>query len=91
MNFRPPLRFQRHTLPSIAPQKSNLETMMESIFLAQQMQNEYIKQLASKIDVLITHNKMLEAQIVQQTISSSTALGGLPSKHKLSSGSNIML
>ena len=38
---------------------------MESMLLAQQKQDEYIKQLASKVDVLSTHNKMLEAQIVQ--------------------------
>ena len=38
--------------------------MMESILLTQQKQDEYIKQLASKIDVLTIHNEMLEAQIV---------------------------
>jgi len=43
--------------------KSNLESMLESVLLAQQKQDEYIKQLASKVDLLITHNKMLEAQI----------------------------
>jgi len=36
--------------------------------------------LASKVDVLTTHNKMLEAQIAQQATSSSTPLGKLPSK-----------
>jgi len=34
---------------------------MESMLLAQQKQDEYIKQLASKVDVLSTHNKMFEA------------------------------
>jgi len=29
--------------------------------MAQQKQYEYIKQLASKVEVLATHNKMLEA------------------------------
>ena len=34
--------------------------------MAQQKQDEYIKQLASKVDVLTTHNRMLEAQIAQK-------------------------
>ena len=50
------------------------------MFIAQQKQNEYIKQLASKIDVLTTHNKMLKAQIFQQASSSSTPSSKLPSK-----------
>ena len=54
--------------------------MMESMLLAQQKPDEYIKQLASKVDVFSTHNKMLEAQIAQQTSSSSTPLERLPSK-----------
>ena len=29
--------------------------------MAEQKQDEYIKQLASKVDVVTTHNKMLEA------------------------------
>jgi len=37
--------------------------MMENMLLGQQKQDEYIKQLASKVDVLTTHNKMLEAQV----------------------------
>ena len=37
--------------------------MMESMLLAQPKQDEYINQLASKVDVLSTHNKILEAQI----------------------------
>jgi len=49
--------------------------MMENILLAQQKQGEYIKQLASKVDVFTTHNKMLEAQIAQQATSSTTPLG----------------
>jgi len=53
---------------------------MENLLLPQQKQDEYIKQLASKVDVLITHNKMLKAQIIQQATSSSTLLGRLPSK-----------
>jgi len=35
------------------------------MLLAQQKQDEYIKKLASKVDVPTTHNKMLEAQIAQ--------------------------
>ena len=37
--------------------------MLENMLLAQQKQDEYIKQLTSKVDVLTTHNKKLEAQI----------------------------
>jgi len=37
---------------------------MESMLVTQQKQDEYIKQLTSKVDVLTTHNKMLEAQII---------------------------
>jgi len=39
---------------------------MKSTLLAQQKQDNYIKQLASEVDVLTTHNKMLEAKIAQQ-------------------------
>ncbi|XP_058742467.1 uncharacterized protein LOC131614954 [Vicia villosa] len=58
------------------PGKSNLEIMMEN-FIATQTQtnkdfinqnmhtNEQIKQLATKLDTLATHNKMLETQISQ--------------------------
>ncbi|XP_058725740.1 uncharacterized protein LOC131597035 [Vicia villosa] len=58
------------------PRKSNLEKMMEN-FIATQTQtnkdfinqnvhtNEQIKQLATKVDALATHNKMLETQISQ--------------------------
>ena len=52
-NARPaPLGFQRPSLPPQAPppQKSNSESMLESVLLAQQKQDEYIKQLASKVD-----------------------------------------
>jgi len=55
---------------------------MDSILLAQQKQDEYIKQLASKVDVLSSYNKILEAQISQQVASSSTPLGKLPCKPK---------
>ena len=61
MNFRPPLGFLRQPLrfprphyPQQAPQKSNLETMMESMPLVQQKQDEYINQLAFKVDVVTT-------------------------------------
>jgi len=65
MNARQPPGFQRPTFPQQAPQKSNLEAMMESMHLAHQKQDEYIKQLAFKVDVLTTHNKMFETQIAQ--------------------------
>jgi len=63
MNGRPPSSFQKPPLPSQIPQKSNLEAMMESMLMAEQKQDEYIKQLASKVNVLTTHNRILEAQI----------------------------
>ena len=65
MNFIPLLRFQRPPYPQRAPQKSNLETMMKTMLLMQEKQDEYMKQLASKVDVHTTHNKMLETQIAQ--------------------------
>jgi len=34
---------------------------MENMLMAQQKYDEYIKQLASIVDVLMTHNRMLEA------------------------------
>ena len=40
--------------------------------------------MASKVDMLTTYSKMLEAQITQQATSSSTPLGKLPSKNELS-------
>jgi len=67
-NARPvPLGFQRPTFPpqTPSPQKFNLESMLESVLLAQQKQDKYIKQLASKVDLLTTHNKMLETHIAQ--------------------------
>ena len=54
--------------------------MLESLLLTQQKQDEYIKQLTSKVDLLTTHNKMLETQIAQQANSSTTPLVRLPSK-----------
>jgi len=59
MNVRPSPGFQRLPFPQQAPPKSNLESMMESILREQQKQYEYIKQLASKVDVVSTHSKML--------------------------------
>jgi len=50
------------------------------VLLAQQKQDEYIKQVASKVDLLTTHNKMLESQIAQQASSSSTPPGRLTNK-----------
>jgi len=49
--------------PHSLPQKPNLELMMENMLMVQQKQDEYIKQLASKVDVLTTNNRMLETQI----------------------------
>ena len=39
-----------------------------------------------KVDVLTTHNKVLETQIAQQATSSSTPLGKFPSKNEVSPG-----
>jgi len=80
INVRPPPDFQRPPFPSQAPQKFSLEAMMKSMLLAQPKQDEYIKQLASKVTVPTTHNKMLEVRIAQQASSSSTPLGRLSSK-----------
>jgi len=65
-NARPtPLGAQGPSFPPQAPppQKSNLELMLESVLLVHQRQDKYIKQLASKVDLLTTHNKMLKTQI----------------------------
>ena len=56
--------------------------MLESVLLAQQKQDEYNKQLASKVDLLTTHNKMLETQIAQQANVSTIPPGRRPSKPK---------
>ena len=53
---------------------------MGNMLVAQQKQDEYIKQLAFKIDVLTTHYKMLEAQIAEQASFSSTPPDRLLSK-----------
>jgi len=53
------------------------------MLLVQEKQDEYIKQLAFKVDVLTTHNKMLEAQITQQASSSSVTQGRFPNKLEL--------
>jgi len=50
------------------------------MLVAQQKQGEYIKQLASKVNVLTTHNKTLEAQIAQQASFSSSPLDRLLGK-----------
>ncbi len=42
-----------------------MESMMESFLAIQQQQNEMIKQLASRVDQLATHNKNLENQITR--------------------------
>jgi len=63
MTARPPPSFQTPPFPFQISQKSNLEAMMENMLMAQQKQNEYIKHLVLKVDVLTAHNRMLEAQI----------------------------
>ena len=56
---------------------------MENMLMAQWKRDEYIKQLASKVDVLTTHNRMLEAQIAKKAAFSSTPLDRLPSESEL--------
>ena len=56
---------------------------MENMLMAQQKQDEYIKQLASNVDVLMTHNWNLEDQIAQKATFSSTPPDRLPSKPEL--------
>ncbi|XP_020250927.1 uncharacterized protein LOC109828314 [Asparagus officinalis] len=87
-NFGPPgFRAHQSNFPS---QKSNLENMMEKFVTTQsklneefkqqqQTTNEVVKQLASKMDSLATHNKMLETQITQlaQNVSSSSRPSGM--------------
>jgi len=54
--------------------------MLKCVLLAQQKQDEYIKQLASKVELLTTHNKMLKAEIMQEFDSSTIPPGRLYSK-----------
>ena len=51
---------------------SKMASLRNQIASFTQQEDEYIKQLAPKVDVLTTHNKMLEAQIAQQASSSPT-------------------
>ncbi len=74
------------------PKKSNLELMMENFVLAQTQQNkefmnqnihtnELIKQLANKVDVMATHNKMLEmqiSQVAQHQVATAAPAGTFP-------------
>ena len=47
------------------PQMNARQPLYFNDFQFPNKQDEYIKQLASKVDVLTTYNKMLEAQIAQ--------------------------
>ncbi len=54
--------------------------MIETLLVSHQSQQEMISQLASKVDQMATHNKMLENQIAQQASSlNNKAFGKLPS------------
>ncbi|KAJ9183766.1 hypothetical protein P3X46_007577 [Hevea brasiliensis] len=44
---------------------ARLESMIETLHVSHQSQQEMISQLASKVDQMTTHNKMLENQIAQ--------------------------
>ena len=83
---------QGASVASAIPKKSNLELMMENFVLAQTQQNkefmnqnihtnELIKQLATKVDVMATHNKMLEmqiSQVAQQQAATTAPAGTFP-------------
>ncbi|KAK2410400.1 hypothetical protein QL285_045765 [Trifolium repens] len=88
-----PPGFQKPAYPTQnAPNQSNLEMMMENFIAAQAQTNkdflnqnihtsEQIKKLTSKLDVLATHNRMLETQIsqvAQQQASTSAPAGIFP-------------
>ena len=61
MNARAPLGFQRPPFPFQKLQEPNLEVMMEKYAYGATKKEEYIKEFTSKVDVLTTHNSMLEA------------------------------
>jgi len=58
--------------------------------MVQQKQDEYIKQLASIVDALATHNKMLEAQIAYKLALHLHPLIDFLGSLSLTLGSNIM-
>jgi hypothetical protein len=82
-NQNPPGFPQRQFNSQPAPQKSNLEIMMENFMIQQQKTTQdlrdVVRDLTTKVDSLTTQNKMLETQIAQQA-SSSRAPGKLPSQ-----------
>jgi len=53
--------------------------MLKSV-LTQQKQDEYFKQLAFKVDLHTTHNKIIETQIAHHASSSSRPPSRIPSK-----------
>jgi hypothetical protein len=74
-----------------APQKSNLEQMMEKMMQEQaefrhdqkrvnQQVTDQIRDLSMKVDLLATHGKLLETQVAQLTSSSSRQYDQLPPK-----------
>jgi hypothetical protein len=88
-----PPGFQKPAYPAQnSPRKSNLELMMENFIAVQTQTNkevlnqnihtsEQIKQLTRKLDILATHNKMLETQIsqvAQQQASTAVPAGIFP-------------
>lgn len=69
-----PTSFQKDT--PTEPKKSNLELLMENFMMTQTRQNdefrnknlltdEALRQLNTKVDNVVTHNKMLETKISQ--------------------------
>ncbi|KAJ9180939.1 hypothetical protein P3X46_009123 [Hevea brasiliensis] len=73
--------WRNHPNFSWGDKTARLESMIETLLVSHQSQQEMISQLASKVDQMATHNKMLENQIAQQASSSnSKAFGKLPSQ-----------
>ena len=64
---------------------------MESMLFAQQKQDEYIKQLASKVDVLTTHNKMLETKLPNKLVLNVHSRVNFLVSPSLTLGRNIVL
>ncbi|KAJ9177189.1 hypothetical protein P3X46_012429 [Hevea brasiliensis] len=73
--------WRNHPNFSWGDKTARLEAMIETLLVSHQSQQDMISQLASKVDQMATHNKMLENQIAQQASSSnSKAFGKLPSQ-----------
>ena len=79
--------FNSQSNPQNQPQKSNLESLMENFVSTQIKQNDLfqnqVRELTSKVDQLAAQNRILETQIAQQTSSSIRPPGTLSGKPEL--------